>query len=104
MGCQKLTYQNFELSKNYFRKELTSKKSEINTCSTYEVNDHLGNVRAVISDIKESDLDGSYNPFNFEPDVRVSYEKDNKNLKKVFKLYKKWVLKAKKIGLNEMRK
>jgi len=39
---------------------------------TYEINDHLGNVRAVISDVKESDLDASNNPINFTPDVKVT--------------------------------
>jgi RHS repeat-associated protein len=39
---------------------------------TYEVNDHLGNVRAVVSDVKMSDLDASNNPVNFTPDVKVT--------------------------------
>lgn len=38
---------------------------------TYEINDHLGNVRAVIGDVKESTLVGVV-PNDFEPSIKVT--------------------------------
>jgi RHS repeat-associated protein len=35
----------------------------------YELKDHLGNIRATLSDIKLSDLNASYQPGNYRPDL-----------------------------------
>ena len=71
MGCPKLSYYptNFKVE-NYFKNCLTSSKSVLNTRSRYEISDHLGNVRAVVSDLKESTLNGTTGaPEDFEPVV-----------------------------------
>ncbi len=53
MGCPQLPYQQeTEYLKVSFRKELSLVKSVWGGCRTYELKDHLGNVRAVVSDHK----------------------------------------------------
>ncbi len=58
------------------------------------------------------DIEGKFHELEYLDNVdpitnekyQLAYKKDNKELKKVFHLYKKWVKKAKKIGLPEIRK